>query len=65
MTTSWVKFADVIPSFGTRVLIMFRCGHIEDATIHSDNDSPSGWAYCLFDGEMINDIPTHWMEIPQ
>lgn len=47
-----------------RVLIRFRCGHVEDATIHPCSDD-GGWIYCLFDGEQLMDThPTHWMPLP-
>lgn len=59
----WIKFTQSIPDYNTQVLILFRSGHIEDATIHPAPDG-DGWTYCLFDGEQLNDAPTHWMPRP-
>lgn len=43
-----------------KVLIIFKnSGHVEDATFYQMNDG-EGVYYRLFDGETLNDFPTHW-----
>jgi len=59
----WTAFASELPEFDTALIILFRSGHIEDATCHAAPDG-DGWVYCLSDGEQINDQPTHWMPRP-
>jgi hypothetical protein len=60
----WVSVAQRLPEFGQTVLIRFaKSGHIEDATFHQDEYS-DGWTYCLYDGERLNDGPSHWMPLP-
>lgn len=45
----------------TKVLILFKnSGHVEDAYFSPCEDG-EGVYYTLFDGETMNDFPTHWM----
>jgi len=42
-----------------RILIIFKCGHIEDGVMHDKG-------YSLFDGEnLMSGYPTHWMPLPE
>lgn len=61
----WISLDDRLPEFDVRVLLLFdKCNHIEDGTIHED-EYGDGWVYCLFDGQTINDYPSHWMPLPE
>jgi len=58
------RFKNAMPAYSKRILILFEnSGHIEDATIEPAPNG-EGWIYCLFDGETLNDEPTHWEDIP-
>lgn len=60
----WINLKESIPVYGEKVLILFsNSGHVEDATFHEDVEG--GWIYMLFDGECLNDSPTHWMPFPE
>ena len=37
-----------------------KTGHIEDVEFFHDD----GLCYVLFDGEVLNDFPSHWSVIP-
>jgi hypothetical protein len=44
---------------GQHVLIFFKASrHVEDAWLHTDDNGD--WYYTLFDGETLNDRPSHW-----
>lgn len=59
----WNSFNEQLPEYGTKVLIMFENGHVEDAEIHFDDEGD--WYYVLFDGESLTTNPTHWMLFPE
>ena len=37
-----------------------KSGHVEDVEFFHDG----GLCYALFDGESLNDFPSHWAEMP-
>lgn len=48
----------------TRILLFWdKSKHIEDGMIRFIPNK--GWTHTLFDGEMLNAHPTHWMPIPE
>jgi hypothetical protein len=54
--------------FGTpireRVLLYWeRTGHIEDGELYFTEEGQL--RHILFDGETLNDEPTHWMNVPK
>lgn len=62
-----IKFKKI--GFGTPVgetilLYWEKSRHIEDGTIILTEDM-KGFTHILFDGERLNDEPTHWMYIPE
>ena len=47
-----------------QVLLYWRnSNHIEDGTLHHDDDG--NLFHVLFDGERLNDEPTHWAPMPE
>ena len=62
-----IKFKKI--GFGTpldeRVLLFWENSqHIEDGRIIWTDDGKS-FSHILFDGERLNDEPTHWMYLPE
>lgn len=51
-----------VPKAGSGLLYWQQSRHVEDATFYTDDDG--NWSYMLFDGETVNDKPTHWMPLP-
>jgi len=47
----------------TLVLVRFRSGHVEDASIHLDANQSR--YHVLFDGQTLNDEPRWWMPYPE
>ena len=49
------------PPAGVKVLAYWeKTGHVEDVEFFHDD----GLCYVLFDGETLNDFPSHWAEMP-
>lgn len=48
----------------TILLYWDKTGHVEDGKLYfwGENNWPT---HCLFDGERLNDEPTHWMPLPE
>lgn len=59
----WVDWQHADQFVGKRVLIRFKNLHIEDATIHLDDDG--GAYYVLFDGQTLISEPIQLMLIPE
>jgi hypothetical protein len=60
--TKWMPIESA-PKDGTRIICLWKkSGHVEDATLHPTKENE--WTHCLFDGERLNDEPSHWMEFP-
>lgn len=57
---NWISVKDVRkPENEQRVLVFYeKSEHVEDATYY---DEMNGY-FILFDGEMLNDAPSHWCE---
>lgn len=53
---------ETAPTEGRGLIYFGKSGHVEDASFHADEDG--GWMYVLFDGEQLDDSPTHWMPLP-
>jgi len=61
--SEWISVVDRAPG-GDRVLLYWdRTGHIEDGEIVKLPDG--SLHHILFDGETVNDNPTHWMPLPE
>ena len=61
-----IKFTKI--GFGTplnETILLFweKSKHIEDGMLSYNEDG--GLTHMLFDGEQLNDQPTHWMYIPE
>ena len=41
-----------------------KTGHVEDGRLFVIDDD-NNISHCLFDGERLNDEPTHWMPKPE
>lgn len=66
MSTVWKRIKDNLPPFGKQVLLKWEASkHIEDGAIYENLNVPGGWSHALFDGESLNDEPTHWTDIPE
>ena len=48
----------------TVLLYWDKTGHVEDGYLYYDLDGEHLF-HCLFDGEALNDQPTHWMPMPE
>lgn len=62
-----IKFTKI--GFGTPInekILLFweNSKHIEDGTLIWCEDG-DGFTHMLFDGECLNDEPTHWMYLPE
>ncbi|MGP1065771.1 DUF551 domain-containing protein [Serratia sp. CY56810] len=59
----WIACSERMPELDKRVLLYFGSydGHIEDGCIGDDGDGPYHY---LFDGDSLQQEPTHWMPLP-
>lgn len=59
----WVACSEQMPELDKRVLLYFGSysGHIEDGCIGDDGDGPYHY---FFDGDSLQQEPTHWMPCP-
>ncbi|EMP7134685.1 DUF551 domain-containing protein [Serratia marcescens] len=59
----WVACTERMPELDKRVLLYFGSydGHIEDGCIGDDGDGPYHY---FFDGDSLQQEPTHWMPLP-
>ena len=49
------------PPAGVKVLAYWeKTGHVEDVEFFHDD----GLCYVLYDGETLNDFPSHWCDMP-
>ncbi len=60
--SEWISTKKQTPPFETRLLGLWADGHIEDVEFSDDGeDYVYHW---LFDGEVRDSEPTHWMPLP-
>lgn len=59
----WIACSERMPELDKRVLLYFGSydGHIEDGCIGDDGDGPYHY---FFDGDSLQQDPTHWMPLP-
>lgn len=59
----WIACSERMPELDKRVLLYFGSydGHIEDGCIDDDGDGPYHY---FFDGDSLQQEPTHWMPLP-
>lgn len=59
----WIACGERMPELDKRVLLYFGSysGHIEDGCIGDDGDGPYHY---FFDGDSLQQEPTHWMPLP-
>ncbi len=59
----WIACSEQMPELDKRVLLYFDSydGHIEDGCIGDDGDGPYHY---FFDGDSLQQEPTHWMPLP-
>ena len=59
----WISRSERMPELDKRVLLYFGSydGHIEDGCIGDDGDGPYHY---FFDGDSLQQEPTHWMPLP-
>lgn len=59
----WIACSEQMPELDKRVLLYFGSydGHIEDGCIGDDGD---GAYHYFFDGDSLQQEPTHWMPLP-
>ncbi|MBN5414792.1 DUF551 domain-containing protein [Serratia marcescens] len=59
----WIACSERMPELDKRVLLYFDSydGHIEDGCIGDDGDGPYHY---FFDGDSLQQEPTHWMPLP-
>ncbi len=59
----WIACSERMPELDKRVLLYFGSydGHIEDGCIGDDGDGPYHY---FFDGDSLQQEPTHWMPLP-
>ncbi|EPK4542768.1 DUF551 domain-containing protein [Serratia marcescens] len=62
--SEWIKCSEQMPELDKRVLLYFGSydGHIEDGCIGDDGDGPYHY---FFDGDSLQQEPTHWMPLPE
>ncbi|HGM5304197.1 TPA: DUF551 domain-containing protein [Serratia marcescens] len=62
--SEWIKCSERMPELDKRVLLYFGSydGHIEDGCIGDDGDGPYHY---FFDGDSLQQEPTHWMPLPE
>lgn len=60
----WIACSERMPELDKRVLLYFGSydGHIEDGCIGDDGDGPYHY---FFDGDSLQQEPTHWMPLPE
>ncbi|MGP2833548.1 DUF551 domain-containing protein [Serratia nevei] len=60
---TWIACSERMPELDKRVLLYFGSydGHIEDGCIGDDGDGPYHY---FFDGDSLQQEPTHWMPLP-
>lgn len=58
----WIKCSDKGLPLDVRVLGLWNDGHIED--VEFSNDGEDHVYHMLFDGEIRDTEPTHWMPLP-
>lgn len=64
MQTTWEPIKSA-PKDGTKIIAYWaKSDHCEDATLHYYDDGER-WYHVLFDGQQLNDEPTHWMPMPK
>ena len=62
MTMKWLCIKENHPPLEVRVLGLWDDGHIED--VEFSNDGEDEIYHWLFDGEVRDTDPTHWMPLP-
>lgn len=51
---------------GKKILLYWdKINHFEDGEIHFDEVEGGAFYHVLFDGESLNDQPSHWCELPE
>lgn len=64
--TEWISVAERLPDKGRRVLVFLRPSYIEFSTREPEADESDDTHRWLDEtGEKFDDIPTHWMPIPE
>lgn len=59
----WISVDERLPDYEKRVLLYWKeSEHIEDGAFYDGDNGPY---HALFDGEMLNHEPSHWMPMPQ
>nr|WP_269474546.1 DUF551 domain-containing protein [Serratia ureilytica] len=63
LPNGWIACSESMPELDKRVLLYFGSydGHIEDGCIGDDGDGPYHY---FFDGDSLQQEPTHWMPLP-
>ncbi|MBL0881241.1 DUF551 domain-containing protein [Serratia ureilytica] len=63
LADGWIACSERMPELDKRVLLYFGSydGHIEDGCIGDDGDGPYHY---FFDGDSLQQEPTHWMPLP-
>lgn len=63
LLSGWIACSERMPELDKRVLLYFGSygGHIEDGCIGDDGDGPYHY---FFDGDSMQQEPTHWMSLP-
>ena len=60
--SEWIKIEDETPPMDEKCLAYWSASkHVEDVIFFWDD----GLCYVLFDGEILNDFPSHWMWAPK
>lgn len=60
----WMPWHNAASYIGKKVLLRFKDGHVEDATIQLDTDTHA-YYYLLFDGETLNTPVVEFMLFPE
>jgi hypothetical protein len=63
--SEWISVQERLPEFERRVLLLWeKTEHIEDGKFYPSEHVDGEWYHVLFDGESMNDAPSHWMPYP-
>lgn len=59
----WIPVSERMPELDKKVLLLFPAydNHIEDGCIGDEGDGP---CHYFFDGDSLNQEPTHWQPLP-
>ena len=63
--SEWISVEERLPVMGEQVLLYWKhSNHIEDGAFYMEECS-GGFYHSLFDGESLNEQPSHWQPLPE